>query len=223
MKRRSLTPPNQRNHQYGYELALKLASNKLASINIEEQCQNAGAKLKISASNKIITLEYLNRSYQIILPEMDVSLSGSQEPVQPRERLLMLHYLIQASGSPITGNKITYKELPDGAGYFPTFYKRAIKPLVDNFGQEPHRLLDAATRFGGHRADYGDLSVTINAFSRVPLTLVLWYGDEEFVPEGSILFDGTISSYLSTEDITVLCETIAWRLVKMSRGQTTDK
>jgi len=28
------------------------------------------------------------------------------------------------------------------------------------------------------------------------------------------LFDANISDYLSTEDVTVLCETIAWKLVK---------
>lgn len=218
MKRRSLAPPNQRNYQHGYELALKLASQKLASINVEDQCQKAGAELKLSASKKIIILEYLNRSYQITLPEMDVSPLGSQEPIQPKEKLLMLHYLIQAKGSPISGTKITYKELPEGANYFPTFYKRAIKPLLDNFGQESHRLLDAAAKLGGHKADYGDIAVAISAFSRVPLTLVLWCGDDELAPEGSILFDSTISSYLSAEDITVLCETIAWRLVKISRG-----
>ncbi|GAI34732.1 unnamed protein product, partial [marine sediment metagenome] len=45
-------------------------------------------------------------------------------------------------------------------------------------------------------------------------TLVLWRGDEEFPPSGSIMFDATISDYLSAEDITVLCQTIAWKLVK---------
>ncbi|GAI93061.1 unnamed protein product, partial [marine sediment metagenome] len=66
----------------------------------------------------------------------------------------------------------------------------------------------------GHRVDYGDVAVTINAFSYVPITLVLWQGNGEFAPEGSILFDSTISDYLSTYDITVLCETISWKLVK---------
>lgn len=218
MKKRSLTPPCQKNNQYGYQLALKLAKQKLASINLEEQCQNAGAELKIATNSKIVTLDYLNKAYQITLPETDISPLSSQEIIQPREKLLILHYLIQASGSPVSGKKITYKELPDGASYFPTFYKRAIKPLVDNFGQKPQKLLDAAKKLGGFRADYGDLSVTINAFSRVPLTLVLWYGDDELNPEGSILFDNNISGYLSAEDITVLCETIVWRLVKISRG-----
>jgi hypothetical protein len=113
---------------------------------------------------------------------------------------------------------IAYKELPEGASYFPTFAKRTIKPLLDHFGKEPHLLLDVAQKLGGNKAEYGDVAVTINAFSYVPITLVLWHGDEEFAPEGSILFDSTISDYLPTEDINVLCETIAWRLVKFSKG-----
>jgi hypothetical protein len=42
----------------------------------------------------------------------------------------------------------------------------------------------------------------------------LWKGDEEFPAEGSFLFDGSIPDYLSIEDINILCQTIAWRLVK---------
>ena len=130
----------------------------------------------------------------------------------------MLHYFTLAKGTPLSNKVITYKELPEGASYFPTFAKRAIKPLLDHFGKEPHRLIDVARKLGGHKADYGDLAVTINAFSRVPITLVLWQGDEEFSPEGNMLFDSTISDYLPTEDINVLCETIAWRLVRLLGG-----
>ncbi|GAI27680.1 unnamed protein product, partial [marine sediment metagenome] len=71
-----------------------------------------------------------------------------------------------------------------------------------------------AEKLGSHKADYGDVAVTINAFNYVPITLVLWRGDEEFNPEGNILFDSTISDYLPTEDINILCETISWKLVK---------
>jgi len=65
--------------------------------------------------------------------------------------------------------------------------------------------------------DCGDVAVTINAFRRVPVTIVLWRGDDEFAPEGSILFDVTISDYLFGEDIVVLCETISWRLVEFQK------
>ncbi len=210
--------PNRQNYEYGYELAYKLAGEQLTKLdNIEQQCLKSGARYQVIDSQKTIILEHLNQSYQIVFPDIDVSLIGSEEEVPIREKILILHYLTQAKGTPIT-NKITaFKELPEGTTYFPTFYKRAIKPLLDHFGREPERLIDAAEKLGGHKADYGDVAATINAFSYVPITLVLWQGSGEFAPEGNILFDSTIADYLSTEDINVLCETISWKLVKYLR------
>jgi hypothetical protein len=89
-----------------------------------------------------------------------------------------------------------------------------IGPLVKNFGRCPELLRKTAAKVGGCEADYGDLSVIINAFDQVPITLVLWKGDEEVAPNGNILFDANISDYLATEDVTVLSETIVWKLVK---------
>jgi len=207
--------PNQQNYEYGYELAYKLAGEQLAKFdNIEQQCLKSGARYQVIDSQKIIILEYLNQSYQIVFPDIDISLIDSEEEVPMRDKILILHYFNRAKGTPLTNKIIAYKELPEGANYFPTFYKRAIKPLLDHFGREPERLIDAAEKLGSHKADYGDVAVTINAFNYVPITLVLWRGDEEFNPEGNILFDSTISDYLPTEDINILCETISWKLVK---------
>jgi hypothetical protein len=119
-----------------------------------------------------------------------------------------------AKGTPATGILITYKQLPGGMDYFAAFAQRAINPLVKCFGQTPELLISKAAKFGGDKADYGDASVTINAFNHVPITLVLWRGDEEVASNGNILFDANISDYLSTEDVAVLSETIIWKLVR---------
>jgi len=215
MESRYFSLPNQHNYEYGYELAYKLACEQLAKFdNIEQQCLKSGARYQVIDSQKIILLEYLNQSYQIVFPDIDISLIDSEEEVPMRDKILILHYFTQAKGTPITNKVIAFRELPEGANYFPTFSKRAIKPLLDHFGREPERLIDAAEKLGSHKADYGDVAVTINAFNYVPITLVLWRGDEEFNPEGNILFDSTISDYLPTEDINILCETISWKLVK---------
>lgn len=216
MENTTLSSPNVKDYEYGYGLAYKLAGEQLAKIdNIKQHCHKSGARYETIDAKKVIILEYLNRSYQVTLPDIEISLKDSEEAVSLRDKILILHYLTQAKGTPASSKMITYKELPEGASYFPTFFKRTIKPLVDHFGQEPHRLVDAVEKLGGQKADYGDVAVTINAFSRVPITLVLWRGDEEFSPEGNILFDSTISDYLPTEDINVLCEIIVWRLVKL--------
>jgi len=205
----------QGNYEYGYELAYKLAREQLTRLNdIGQQCLRSDAQYRVIDSKRVIIIEYLNQSYQITLPDIEISLAEGKEEVPLRDKILLLHYFTLAKGTPATNKIIAYKELPEGTSYFPTFSKRAIKPLLDHFGNEPHQLVDVAAKLGGHKANYGDAAVTINAFSRVPITFVLWRGNDEFPPEGSILFDSTISDYLSTEDINVLCETIAWRLIK---------
>ena len=216
MKNSSLSLPEQKNYEYGYKLAYELAGQKLAKLSgIEQHCRQSGARYQKVGSQAAIIIEYLNRSYQITLPDRQISLVDSGEEVPLKDKILILHYLTQAEGTPLTNEMVSYKQLPAGASYFPTFYKRAIKPLVAHFGQQPHRLVDTAKELGGHKADYGDAAVRLNAFKYVPITFVLWRGDEEFPPEGSILFDATVSDYLSTEDINVLCERIAWGLVKL--------
>ena len=215
MESRYFPLPNQQNYEYGHKLAYKLACEQLTKLdNIEKQCLKSGSQYQVANSQKTIILEYLNQLYQIAFPDIDVLLIDSEEKVPIREKILILHYLTQAKGTPITNKLTAFRELPEGTTYFPTFYKRAIKPLLDHFGKEPEQLIDAAEKLGGHKVDYGDVAVTINAFKYVPITLVLWQGSGEFAPEGNILFDSTIADYLSTEDINVLCETISWRLVR---------
>ena len=219
MEKRALSLPNVKNGEYGYGLAYKLACEQLAKIgDIEQQCLKSGTQCHLIDSQKTIIVKYLNQSYQVTLPDVKVSLKDSEEAVPLKDKILILHYLIQAKGTSLSNRIITYKELPEGTNYFRTFHKRAIKPLVDHFGQEPDQLVDVVKRLGGHRTDYGDVAVIINAFPRVPVTLALWRGDEEFLPEGSILFDSTISDYLTTEDINVLCEVVAWRLVRLLKA-----
>ena len=215
MESKRFSLPNQRNYEYAYNLAYKLAREELAKIqDIAQQCRRSGAHYQEIDSQKLITLEYLNRSYQITLPDIDVTLVDSQEAVPLKTKVLLLHYFIRAKGAPPSGKMITFKELPGGTSYFPTFIKRTINPLLKRFGKEPQRLLETARKLGGHKADYGDVAVTIDAFCYVPLTFVLWRGDAEFTPSASIMFDATITDYLAAEDIVVVCETIAWTIVR---------
>jgi len=203
---------------YDLEPAYKLAREQLAEIeNIEQLCLKSGARYLVKGSQQEIAIDYLNQSYRIAMPNIGILLTDSQDEVSIRDKVLILHYLLSAKGTPITNKLITFKELPGGGNYFRTFSKRAIEPLVEHFGEQPHGLIDTTGKLGGHMVAYGDVAVTVNAFSRVPITIVLWQGDEEFPAQGDILFDAAVSDYLSTYDVTVLCESIIWKLVKFSR------
>jgi hypothetical protein len=218
MENDRLALPEQKNYDYAYGLAHKLAIEQLAGINdIEQQCRKSGTQYQLVDFKQTILIQYLNQSYRIALPSGEISLVDSAEKIPIRDKLLILHYLISAKGTPPANKLITFRELPEGSVYFPTFSRRTIKPILGYFGKEPHRLIDAGGKLGGHTSDYGDTAVTINAFSHVPITIILWGGDDEFTPQGSIVFDATISDYLPTEDITVLCGTVAGKLISYLR------
>jgi hypothetical protein len=218
MKTGPLPLPEQKNYEYAHKQAYKLASEQLGKADIEEQCRKSGSRYVVVDSQQLAIVEYLNQSYQVSFPNVAVSLLDSQAEVSLEDRILILHYLVQAKGTPIARKLIAFNELPEGANYLRTFSKRSIEPLASYFGAEPQRLIAAAKKLGGTKADYGDTAVTINAFSRVPITLVLWRGDEEFSPRSNILFDASISDYLSTYDITMVCEAIVWKLVRFLKG-----
>jgi len=210
MRKQHSSSPGSREH--GYELPYKLARDQLAKISdIEEQCRKSGARY--IRPNEIV-IDYLNQPYHITLPDSEISLEKSKLEVPLRGKILILHYFILAKGTPAAGILVNYKQLPGGVSYFPAFYKRAINPFVNHFGQNPELLIKVAAKLGGRESDYGDVSVIVNAFDYVPITLVLWRGDEELASNGNILFDASISDYLPTEDVTVLTETLIWKLVR---------
>jgi hypothetical protein len=216
MTRERLTIPERNVREYAHGLAYRLACEKLAGIaDIEQQCRRSGARYL--SAEKSVTIDHLNCSYKISVPHGEISLVNSEEAVPIRDKILILHYFTRAGGTPLTGRIITYKELHEGINYYPTFFKRAIDPIINHFRDKPQKLLEVAKIMGGGKADYGDIAVTIYGFPRVPVTIVLWSGDNEFAPDGNIMFDSTIPDYLPTEDITILCEIIAWRLVKLSK------
>jgi hypothetical protein len=192
-------------------------------MDIKQQCLRSGANY---VQPDKVTIEYLNQSYVIAIPSMEIALMDilrdceGQNPIPAlegqessadinlKDRILILHYLITAKGTPNTGKLIGFRQVPGGLFEHASFSREVLTPLLEHFGKEPERLVEAATNLGGAKAGYGDVAVTIKAFPKVSVVIVLWRGDDEFAPNASMLFDSTVTDYLSTEDMSVLCERI---------------
>lgn len=196
-----------------FELAIHLATKKLSSMKAEEICRNSGAS---RIDDDRILIHYLNRSYQVVISTGEISLKDKEENVPIKDQILILHYLTQANGTPFTNKVITYGQIGGGKFYVPVFIKRNIDPLLKSFSHRPELLLELAQRIGGIKATYGDVSVSIDPFPKVRIFFILWKGDDEVPPNGTILFDGNIPHYLTSEDVCVLTETLVWKLVRMA-------
>ena len=203
--------PSPGGYERAYAESYNLAFSRLRQADLADVCLKSGA---VPVGADTIRLTFLNRDYLIDRLAGAVTLGSEAEPVPIAESLLILHYLVTARGTPPANVQISFKEMPEGVVYYPTFYKRAIRPLLSRFGSSPAGLIPAAAMFGGVDAHQGDAAVTVQAFPKVAVTWVLWKGDDEFPAEGTILVDQTIQDYLPTEDIVVLCQTIAIKLCR---------
>ena len=82
-------------------------------------------------------LPFINREIKITWPEGEVITPEGTKELSLQEQGLILHYLIQATGAPLTNTWITFREIPSGEFYYSAFVKRAKDPLVQTFGKIP--------------------------------------------------------------------------------------
>jgi hypothetical protein len=166
-----------------------------------------------------LSLPFINKAVRISWPELVFSFEDTGEELPIQQQILILHYLrgtLRSQGAAVTGEWIAFQEVPDGKFYLDAFHRRARNPLVQTFGNDPEKLIElAAGAFGAIPSDQGDLSVVIKAFPLVPIVLMIWKGDDEFPPEGNILFDKNIPGILSAEDIAWLSGMVIYPLIGM--------
>ena len=196
-------------------LARRMAVEGLLKSDPAERAVRGGGRFDPGEDGKSrIAVRYLGREVWLSLPGGTMETPGGGQ-LSLREEILILHYLEKASGIPPTGSWVSFAEIPGGAFYHPVFLQRSKAPLVKFFGEEPQKLLALASEeVRGEPWAMGDMGVKVQAFPRVPVGLVLWKGDEEFSPEGNVLFDSSVTGYLPAEDIVILAETVVWKLIK---------
>jgi len=186
----------------GYGDALTLAMNKLAELPPETVCEMSGARFE----NGMYYLKWFGT-------ERDVSSASDTH------KILWLHYLTANGPQKMTGKLIAYREAAPALFYEPNFYKRAVNPLVKCFGKNPEALVEIGESCGGRRENLGDASVTVDALPYLPLTFVIWKGDDEFPPDGNILFDQTAATRMSPEDLAVLASSAVYELIGIYKNK----
>ena len=74
----------------------------------------------------------------------------------------------------------------------------------------------ARQAYNASQCEFGDHSVSLLALPKVPVSLILYEGDDEFPPEANILFDKSISLILSAEDTAWLAGMVVYPLIGMA-------
>lgn len=201
-----------------FKQARAISVQELSRIEPDIIAKYSGARKKRSDNNiGVLSLEFLNKSIMISWPEIAFSYADSDRDISLQQQVLILHYLLGCCSSNVDKTKgewISFQDISDGRFYMDAFNKRAKEPLLKTFGANPNKMVEMTTKaYDAFQTDIGDFSVIVKALPRVPVALVLWEGDDEFPPEGNMLFDKSVQSILSAEDIATLAGMIVYPLM----------
>ena len=198
-----------------FKKALEIGKEEISKKNPLHLCRLSGGQFIEKANEpNSIQIKFLNRMVTMSWPDFIFSQDSDKE-IQIKEKILIVHYLNNAKKEDLTGELIAYQEIPSARFYLNAFNARSRDPFIAAFGENPDKLpIVAQELFAAQIVSMGDVSVTIQAFPKTPITFVIWRGDEEFPPNGTILFDSSIKdNLLSAEDISELVSMIVYPLI----------
>ncbi|MBN2232628.1 MAG: DUF3786 domain-containing protein [Deltaproteobacteria bacterium] len=199
--------------QKNFQRTFELAADELRRAGIDHLHRYPGIMMKAgNAGGTAIELPFFGRRHTIIYPDCTFTGTGDAA-VSLAARIIILHFLRQADNPPVFEELVNYGRLPGAGFYFPVFKRKSTDQLAAKLGNDMDAFRRAGRELGGREEDLGDASFILPALPGFELTLVAWEGDEDFPPAYDILFDRAIARYLSWEDIVVLAQMAAKRVI----------
>jgi hypothetical protein len=129
---------------------------------------------------------------------------------------MLLYYFITADGALLTGEWVSFADLPDGRTYNAAFQGYSGDEIVKTFGFDLDGFKSACSKARGKPVELGSASFIFQALPHVPLMLTYWLGDEDFPSSCKVLFDASASHYLPVDACAILGSTLARKIITLS-------
>lgn len=190
---------------------------QLDKLDRQKTAQRAKCQYLTDPPRYAISL--LNTEYTVNLPDRQIfSIQTGSEPTDAEflEQLCILAYLINAQDLPPANKFVGPEHLPSGQFFFRGLHSLPTRKLEEAFGNSPEQLYEVSKKLDAKRSEFGDASIKLHALPRIPITIIIWRGDDEFEARASILFDETAGSQLPLDALGALANLAVKALLEAS-------
>ena len=183
----------------------------LTSLNTEGVCRKTKADFDESAGYYILPLfnekAYVSIKERRIWGDSKISDSILNE-LYHYSVLAVLWYLIQAKDINLSGNLINPRAVNGGLIFTQGTHELPLNRLVEKYSNDIKQFVKRGVSLGGEQMNYGDASIRLFPFPRIPVVLIIWKHNKEFPARADILLDSTCPRHLPTD--------ILWSTTMMS-------
>lgn len=197
-------------HAENLEKALEKARRELKLLDPTWMASRSGTIYSFPRGS--FSVAFFSQDYAVSYPSGDIK-RPDQSQAGEREALIILHYLIQADGTPVKDEWVAYRDLPGARYHDPAFVAEVERPLSLGLAGRLQNLQQWSSDNARPLELTGDIALAWGGLPRVPLLFIFNEEDEEFPASARVLFDISAPNYLPTEDLSVLAEIGALRLL----------
>ncbi len=204
---------------------IKEIKDKLKEVPPAELAKRSGADLESKdgdSEEAQLKVDFFNQTYSISYPQFKITNPDGEE-CKEEQQALLLNYLKEADGTPISGQWISFSELPNGDFYHRAFKSYSANRLPKFFKSQPDELAKACESLNGTSLSFGDQSFSFQILPRIKLAVVYWPGGDEFPDRAHILFDKSANHYLSTDGLAQLGRILTDMLIKTKKDMNNDE
>jgi hypothetical protein len=119
--------------------------------------------------------------------------------------LSALWYLISAIDIPVVNRWIKPSSLPGGQIFVKGSHVLPLDEVAGKYDGNPLGFIERGEKYGGDKLSYGDASIKLFPYPRVPVLLILWMGDDEFPAHVDVLLDASCDLHIPTDIIWSTC------------------
>lgn len=172
-----------------------VAKKRLEGKSPIEIAKNSGAEFDEEKS--ILKIKSLDAIFELEYPTYDM-----KEKRDDWQILTLLHYLDLADNTSILSKQIKFGELKDGLIRGARFDK-TVEAELERFlkNKDEKQVIEVFKSLDAEFIDSkADLSAVFYIYPYYPVTISVWFEDEEFPPTGKMFLDKTADHYLTIED-----------------------
>jgi len=196
---------------------LVATQEKFLSLNMAQMAHAAG--VKYFPEQKTIESIFLGQPCTVSCTDGSVESNYYSALMNDlHHQWLVLNNLVIATGRKPTGNLINARDVKgSGTAAIAGLHGISSAGMEKMFGADPKSIYKVLEYMPGAKASLGDASVRIEVLARVPITFVVWAGEDDIIPPAvNFLFDSTVCDYLLCKDIPVILGTTIDQIVHIA-------
>ena len=172
----------------------------LTGLEPSDVCRRTLAEF--DSGREVYRLTAFGSLYEIDPVNKEIRQVGkSNLPITIELELLLIFYLLEAKDIPLSGKWVNEFSLRGGALFFRGPHAIRNQALAGLYGYDINEFKQACTKLCGQSVQMGDVAYRFQILPRIPVLVVLWFGDEEFEPAAKLLMDATLDQHLPLDVI----------------------